>query len=821
MLAQSTGAFRGSRYHLGRFTKPADTKKIPMTASTKPESPARVTPGLVLVDGAPEDTEKQPALVAAESNVNPSEETSSETGSDDTNGFADMALAPEVVSAVAKTGYTAPTEIQARIIPPMLEGRSVLAQSQTGSGKTAAFALPIISRIDLQKRKTQALVLAPTRELAIQVARSFSTYASGRQGVSVTAIYGGQSYEPQLQQLRRGAQVVVGTPGRVIDHIKRGTLDLSDVECVVLDEADEMLHMGFIDDVQFVLEKVPQPRQVALFSATMPEQIRRIAQRHLDDPVRIQIDKTTLTVESVRQRAVVVPMREKPDALVRFLEIEETDGVIVFTKTREATVTVAELLTRAGFSAVALNGDIPQRSRERTIEQLKSGRLDVLVATDVAARGLDVKRISHVFNYDIPVDAESYTHRIGRTGRAGRSGEAILFVTHSERRRLAFFERTTRQPVEIVQVPRSREINLNRVARFRKQIDEAAKGADFEQFRSILEQHATETGQPILDTAAALATMLQGGRPFFASDKPVSRKQRQEEERARSQHRSGDRAERFDRSGHHDRKPPRSRAEFTERAVERGMVRYRIEVGHDHSVKPGNIVGAIANEAGMDGDKIGSIQIHDSYSTVDLPEGMPKEIYRTLQKTRVAGQALKISRDGAPPKKFGGGQKPAARSDFKPRPDASGKRPTGKGADTDKTAHSKRKAFGKSTEKTFGKPAEKKFGQSSEGKSFDGPKAKKPSTARDDDKKRPAKFGDDRKADKRKRPEASDAERRVVRADANPSPDHPHKADAAAKKPKKMSAKKKAKRLEKKQRKKQARQMAAAARNAAAKTTPS
>jgi ATP-dependent RNA helicase DeaD len=772
-----------------------------MSASIKPVPPADVAPALALVSG--ETVNEQP-VTEAEPELNNGDQDSQPEAQD--NGFADMALAQEVVTAVARAGYAAPTEIQARIIPPMLEGRSVLAQSQTGSGKTAAFALPIISRIDLQKRKTQALVLAPTRELAIQVARSFSTYASGRRGLSVTAIYGGQSYEPQLQQLRRGAQVVVGTPGRVIDHIKRGTLDLSDVNCVVLDEADEMLHMGFIDDVQFVLEQVPQPRQVALFSATMPEQIRRIAQRYLDDPVRIQIDKTTLTVDSVRQRAVVVPAREKPDALVRFLEIEQTDGVIVFTKTREGSVTVAELLTASGFSAVALNGDMPQRVRERTIEQLKAGRLDVLVATDVAARGLDVKRISHVFNYDIPVDAESYTHRIGRTGRAGRSGEAILFVTHAERRRLAFFERTTRQPVEIVQVPRSREINLNRVARFRKQIEEAAKGDDFEQFRSILEQHTAETGQSMLDTAAALATLLQGGRPFFASDKPVSRKQRQEEERARNQQRVTDRPDRG------ERKPrARNRGEFVERAVERGMVRYRIEVGHDHSVKPGNIVGAIANEAGLDGDKIGSIQIHDSYSTVDLPEGMPKEIYRTLQKTRVAGQALKLRRDGAEPKNFSAKpakdaapfKKPAAR---KPDGDRfSSKPPRSKGAagDSGKEFTPRKKPAPVQAKKPFADTrvdAEKTA------------PAPMPSFKTSDGaaKKRKPKL---QGAQSKRRPDAPTGERRKPAGEALTD------GKKAAKKPKKISAKKKAKKLEKKQRKKQARQMAAAARNAASQTT--
>ena len=337
--------------------------------------------------------------------------------------FSTLELRPEVEQAVVAAGYTTPTPVQAQIIPPMLAGRDVLAQSQTGTGKTAAFALPILSRIDPERGHPQVLVLTPTRELAIQVAKSFTTYGKHLPGFQVAAIYGGQDYQPQLKQLRRGVPVVVGTPGRVIDHVKRGTLDLSQIDCLVLDEADEMLNMGFLEDVQFVLQQLPAARQIALFSATLPAPIRTIAQQYLPDPVKIRIQTKTMTAASIRQRAVVASPHEKLGVLTRMLEVETTDGVIVFTKTREATLSVAERLRAEGLAATALNGDMPQKVRERTIEQLQAGRLDILVATDVAARGLDVPRISHVFNFDLPHDSESYVHRIGRTGRAGRPGE--------------------------------------------------------------------------------------------------------------------------------------------------------------------------------------------------------------------------------------------------------------------------------------------------------------------------------------------------------------------------------------------------------------
>ena len=560
------------------------------------------------------------------------EETSSE------NRFENLPLIPEVQTAVAETGYTIPTDIQQQIIPSVLAGRDVLAQSQTGTGKTAAFALPILSRIDVNVRKPQVLVLAPTRELAVQVADSFTKYGKHIAGFSVAAVYGGQGYDAQLRQLRRGVPVVVGTPGRVIDHIKRGTLDLSGIECIVLDEADEMLNMGFLDDVRFVLDQMPEQRQIALFSATLPTPIRNIAKQYQNDPVLITIAKKTMTADSIRQRAVFVAPRDKIDVLSRFLQVEDTDGVIVFMRTREATVSVAEQLTAEGFAAVALNGDMPQAVRERAIAQLKNGKLDILVATDVAARGLDVQRISHVFNYDVPQDNESYIHRIGRTGRAGRSGEAIIFLTNNQRYRLKSIERSTKQPIQVVGRPTADEINNFRVDQFKKKIVEAASCPDMELFSKIIAEVTSETSLSIETVAAAMAHLAQNGRPLLIQDRPRVRREREERR---------ERGGRNDRSRGNDYGD--SRGERNERPrrggpPKPGMDRYRIEVGRRDSVMPGNIVGAIANEAGLDGRDIGPIMIHDAYSTVDLPEGMPPEVHETLQHTWVSGKQLRISK---------------------------------------------------------------------------------------------------------------------------------------------------------------------------------
>ncbi|MFG0265463.1 MAG: DEAD/DEAH box helicase, partial [Rhodopirellula sp. JB055] len=547
--------------------------------------------------------------------------------------FRDLDLRAEVQKAVAASGYDKPTPIQAEIIPYMLDGRDVLAQSQTGTGKTAAFALPILSRVDVRNRRPQVLVLAPTRELAIQVARSFTKYGADLDGFQVAAIYGGQDYEPQLKQLRRGVQVVVGTPGRVIDHVKRGTLDLGSLDCLVLDEADEMLNMGFLEDVQFVLEKSPKGRQVALFSATLPKPIRKIADEYLDDPARITIKSKTITAASVRQRALFVSPRDKIDALARILEVEETDGVIVFTKTKDSTLSVAEKLCQQGFSAIALNGDMPQKVRERTIDQLKRGHLDVLVATDVAARGLDVPRIIHVFNFDLPHDSESYVHRIGRTGRAGRSGQAIIFLTNAQRRQLRFIENTTKQPIEIIDLPTVADINDARVRRFKQRITDVSAEQDLTIFKDMIAQYAEETGKPMEMIAAALAEMSQNGRPFLLKDRPKKQRERSDRGNSRGRDSFGSN-DRGNRGSFGDDRPRRGKGRPLT-PVKEGMTRYRLDVGWQDGVKPGNIVGAVANEAGIDGEYIGLINIRDSHTLIDLPEGMPSDIYQTLRKTWV------------------------------------------------------------------------------------------------------------------------------------------------------------------------------------------
>lgn len=565
--------------------------------------------------------------------------------------FRDLPLIDEVQQAVQAAGYETPTPIQAQIIPEMLAGRDLLAQSQTGTGKTAAFALPILSRIKINQRAPQALVLTPTRELAIQVAKSFSTYAACLPGFSASAIYGGQDYEPQLKQLRRGVPVVVGTPGRVIDHIKRGTLDLSSIECLVLDEADEMLNMGFLEDVQFVLDRLPERRQIALFSATLPAPIRAIAQKHLNDPVKISIKTKTMTAASIRQRALFVTPRDKVGVLTRMLEVETTDGVIVFTKTKDATITVADALRREGLAATALNGDMPQKVRERTIAQLKSGELDVLVATDVAARGLDVTRISHVFNFDLPHDSESYVHRVGRTGRAGRNGEAVLFLTRGQRGKLKMIEKTTKQPIEIIEAPSADTVNAVRIERFKQRITDVTADQDLTMFKDLITQYAEESGKPLEMIAAALAQLGQQGRSFFAKELPRSKSHDRDEKS--SPRKSGN------KSGPQVRRPGKGSPLGPPEA---GMNRYRVEVGRKDGVKPGNIVGAVANEAGIDGEFIGPIKIHDAHSTVDLPEGMPHGVFQTLKRTWVVGKQLQLTAategDDRPHTRFGkAGQK--------------------------------------------------------------------------------------------------------------------------------------------------------------------
>ena len=532
--------------------------------------------------------------------------------------FSDLPLSAEIQKAVELTGYKNPTPIQAEIIPHLLHGRDVLAQSQTGTGKTAAFALPILTRIETECNEPQVLVLVPTRELAIQVANSFETYGSKLPGFKHAVIYGGQDYEIQYRQLRKGPQIIVGTPGRTIDHIKNGKLDISEIECLVLDEADEMLNMGFLDDVKFVLDRAPDDRQIALFSATLPAPIRKISERYLNNPAKVTIKQKTLTADSIRQRAVIVTPRDRVDLLVRFLEAEDADGAIVFTRTRETTSVVADKLTRAGLRAFALNGEMPQKARERTIEKLKSGQLDILVATDIAARGLDVSRISHVFNYDLPEGPEAYTHRVGRTGRAGKKGEAIIFVTHAQRGKLRFIEKITRQEIEIVDPPTADQINKMRVKRFYANIEKTIVERDMTFFETLVNDFMQETEQPIEKVAAAIAMMGQNGRDFLMKDRP--------KREPKTGRKSND---------------GRGRKSFNGQP-EAGMARFRLAVGKQDGVRPGNIVGAITNEANLDGDDIGSIRIHHSYSTIDLPAERADEIIDALSETRVSGRAIKI-----------------------------------------------------------------------------------------------------------------------------------------------------------------------------------
>ena len=543
--------------------------------------------------------------------------------------FSDLALPDPLMRALADVGYESPSPIQAATIPPLLEGRDVLGQAQTGTGKTAAFALPILAQLDAKAKKPQALVLAPTRELAIQVAEAFQTYSKHLPGFQVLPVYGGQGYGPQLAALRRGVQVVVGTPGRVIDHLERGTLDLSELRCLVLDEADEMLRMGFIDDVEAVLKKTPESRQVALFSATMPPQIRRIAQTYLKDPVEVSIKATTTTATSIRQRYWMVSGLHKLDALTRILEAEPFDAMIVFARTKLGTEELADKLAARGLAAAAINGDLEQKQRERIIAQLKDGRIDVLVATDVAARGLDVERISHVLNYDIPYDTESYVHRIGRTGRAGRSGEAILFVTPRERGMLRAIERATRQPIEQMELPSVEAVNERRVAKFMDRIGSGLQADDLGQYRELVERYESEHDVPAIEIAAALARQLQGDTPLLLEPP---------KERPKPAH--------FERKEPSDRpaRKPRPMQEVGTRPPEVGMETFRIEAGHVHGVQPGNIVGAIANEADLESRYIGRIDIRDDYSLVDLPEGMPREILDHLKKVRVGGQQLRMRR---------------------------------------------------------------------------------------------------------------------------------------------------------------------------------
>ncbi|MBU3687636.1 MAG: DEAD/DEAH box helicase [Mycobacteriaceae bacterium] len=531
--------------------------------------------------------------------------------------FDELQIHPAVLHAIADVGYESPSAIQAATIPALLAGSDVVGLAQTGTGKTAAFAIPILSRIDTASKHTQALVLAPTRELALQVSEAFSRYAAHLPRLTVLPIYGGQSYTVQLAGLRRGAQVVVGTPGRVIDHLERGTLDLSHLDYLVLDEADEMLQMGFAEDVERILADTPEYKQVALFSATMPPAIRKITGKYLHDPVEVAVKTKTATAENIDQRYLQVAGPRKMDALTRVLEVEPFEAMIVFVRTKQATEEVAEKLRARGFSAAAINGDIPQAVRERTIAALRDGSIDILVATDVAARGLDVERISHVLNYDIPHDPESYVHRIGRTGRAGRAGTALLFVSPRERHLLKSIEKVTRQPVTEVELPSVEDVNAQRVEKFRDSITDALGGPGFETFRRLVEAYERDNDVPMADIAAALAVLSRDGAEFLMTEPPPPKrepKHREDRERA-----------------------PRPRRD--------DLATYRIAVGKRHRVGPGSIVGALANEGGLHRSDFGHITIKGDFSLVELPARLPKETWKKLAKTRISGVLIDLKPD--------------------------------------------------------------------------------------------------------------------------------------------------------------------------------
>ncbi|RRJ82669.1 DEAD/DEAH box helicase [Aestuariirhabdus litorea] len=564
---------------------------------------------------------------------------------DHATDFASFGLAPAVLQAVQKVGYETPSPIQAQSIPFLLEGHDLLGQAQTGTGKTAAFALPLLSRIDVNLQSPQLLVLAPTRELAIQVAEAFQTYARFLPNFHVLPIYGGQAYDQQLKHLKRGVQVVVGTPGRVMDHIRRGTLKLDGLTSLVLDEADEMLRMGFIDDIEWILEHTPSSRQTALFSATMPAQIKRVAQRHLRDPKEVSIQEATTTAKTIRQRYWQVSGLHKLDALTRILEVEPFEAVLVFVRTKTSTVDLAEKLSARGYACEALNGDIPQNQRERTVDRLKKGALDILIATDVVARGLDVERISHVVNFDIPYDVESYVHRIGRTGRAGRKGEALLFVAPRERRMLKTIERVTRQPIAPMEIPSAVDINQHRISRFKQQILDTLENQNIDLYHRMVAELSEDQEIDPLAIAAALASLTQKGKPFLLNEnEPKPRKESVRVVDAAPAKRP-ERAKRND-----ERKKPKSTSDRPlplKDHPEVVMERFKVDVGYEHGVKPGNLVGAIANEAEIDSQFIGHIEIFDDFSTVDLPEGMPKETFEALRRTWVCQQKLNIRRLGA------------------------------------------------------------------------------------------------------------------------------------------------------------------------------
>lgn len=551
--------------------------------------------------------------------------------------FEELSLAPDIYKVIKEVGYETPSPIQAQSIPPLLEGRDLLGQAQTGTGKTAAFSLPLLSRLNPKLKAPQILVLTPTRELALQVAEAMQTYSRHLKGFQVLPVYGGQNYTQQLRQLKRGVQAVVGTPGRIQDHLNRGTLKLDKLSCVVIDEADEMLKMGFIDDVEQILDFAPKERQTALFSATMPKEVLKVARKHLKEPVEIRIKSKTSTVETISQHYWQVKGLHKLDALTRILEAEEIDGMLIFVRTKIATVELAEKLEARGFSSAALNGDMTQMLREKTVDRLKDGSLDIVVATDVAARGLDVKRISHVVNYDIPYDTESYVHRIGRTGRAGREGKAILFIAPRERRMLGAIERATRQPIKAMALPSRKDITNRRVGLFKEQIAEAMESQDLEFFEEFIDQYQSEYDIGHRKIAATLAYLLQKERPLQPDESFVEEIRAERPERGRGSDRG-------------------------RKTSDEQMLTYRIEVGRMHGVEPGNIVGAISNEGNINSRDIGRIKLFDSFSLVDLPKNLSPDVLHKLKTVWVCEEQLQISPDSGA--RSGSMERPTKRRTF-------------------------------------------------------------------------------------------------------------------------------------------------------------
>ncbi|MGW9182811.1 DEAD/DEAH box helicase [Agromyces sp. NPDC055661] len=564
--------------------------------------------------------------------------------------FSDLGLEGPVLKALDDVGYETPSAIQAATIPTLLDGRDVVGLAQTGTGKTAAFALPILARLDLSQKTPQALVLAPTRELALQVCEAFERYAAHLRDVHILPVYGGQGYGVQLSALRRGVHIVVGTPGRIMDHLDKGTLDLSELKYLVLDEADEMLKMGFAEDVETILADTPDDKQVALFSATMPAAIRRMSKQYLHDPAEITVKTKTQTSANITQRYLVVSYAQKVDALTRLLETENFEGMIVFVRTKNVTEELAERLRARGFSAAAINGDINQVQRERTVNQLKSGKLDILVATDVAARGLDVERISHVVNFDIPTDSEPYVHRIGRTGRAGRTGDAISFVTPRERGLLARIEKATRQPLVQMQLPSVDEVNVTRLARFDDRITEALEASErIEGFRDIIAHYVRHHDVPEVDVAAALAVVAQGETPLLMEPEPERPARAERAPRRERDDRDG-RAGRWDRDDRDGREDDGSRGPRGRRG-DTGMATYRIAVGRRHKVEPRQIVGALANEGGLSREDFGAIQIRPEFSLVELPADLPRETLERLDGTRISGRLIELRLDTGGPRR--------------------------------------------------------------------------------------------------------------------------------------------------------------------------